>query len=203
MPSLNHPGFSGGSTSHDRKRIELNPEAFVPRRSSQANAAPPPLLSSRYGVGVRIGVGVFLLPFGVGVGVTVGVAVGVSRAVPRGGASGQACNGRARRRRDPTGVGAPRPRTTERGLKHAPVFRFISPQAVGRRTADAYIDNEAASLTMWEAATRLTTDLPAANEVAVAKFWDADDGSRIGHDGECLLIVEPLSRGFLRVRLGR
>jgi hypothetical protein len=52
------------------------------------------------------------------------------------------------------------------GLEARAVFHFTSPQAVGRRTADAYIDNEAASFTMWQAATRLAADSLAAKEVA-------------------------------------
>jgi len=56
-------------------------------------------------------------------------------------------------------------------------------QAVGQRLADAYIDNEAVNLTMWQAATRLAADQPAAEEVAVAKFWASDGGNRIGHTG--------------------
>ncbi|MGH7859800.1 MAG: acyl-CoA dehydrogenase family protein, partial [Candidatus Binatia bacterium] len=54
-------------------------------------------------------------------------------------------------------------------------------QAVGQRMADSYIDNEAVSLTMWQAATRLHDDMPSQKEVAVAKYWAAEGGSRIGH----------------------
>jgi 3-oxocholest-4-en-26-oyl-CoA dehydrogenase beta subunit len=56
-------------------------------------------------------------------------------------------------------------------------------QAVGQRLADAYIDNEAVNLTMWQAATRLAEGLPSAKEIAVAKFWAADAGNRVGHTG--------------------
>jgi len=56
-------------------------------------------------------------------------------------------------------------------------------QAVGQRMADAYIDNEAVNLTMWQAATRLAADMPSAKEVLTAKFWAADGGNRIGHTG--------------------
>jgi alkylation response protein AidB-like acyl-CoA dehydrogenase len=54
-------------------------------------------------------------------------------------------------------------------------------QAVGQRAADAYIDTEAIRLTMWQAASRLAAGLPAAAEVAVAKFWAADGGQRVVH----------------------
>jgi acyl-CoA dehydrogenase len=52
-------------------------------------------------------------------------------------------------------------------------------QAVGQRAADAYIDTEAARLTMWQAAWRLSAGLPAADEVAIAKFWAAEAGHRV------------------------
>src|SRR5512139_2479770 len=54
-------------------------------------------------------------------------------------------------------------------------------QAVGQRMADAYIDNEAVNLTMWQAASRLAEDMPSPKEIATAKFWAAEGGSRIGH----------------------
>jgi acyl-CoA dehydrogenase len=54
-------------------------------------------------------------------------------------------------------------------------------QAVAQRLADAYIDVEAVRLTMWEAAWRLDEGLPAAAEVATAKFWAADAGHRVAH----------------------
>ena len=56
-------------------------------------------------------------------------------------------------------------------------------QAVGQRMADAYIDNEAVALTMWQAATRLADEMPSAKEIATAKYWAAQGGSRIGHAG--------------------
>jgi alkylation response protein AidB-like acyl-CoA dehydrogenase len=52
---------------------------------------------------------------------------------------------------------------------------------VAQRLADAYIDVEAVRLTMWEAAWRLEEGLPAAAEVATAKFWAADAGHRVAH----------------------
>lgn len=54
-------------------------------------------------------------------------------------------------------------------------------QAVGQRLADAYIDVEAARLTMWEAAWRIAEPLPAAAEIATAKFWAAEAGHRVAH----------------------
>lgn len=54
-------------------------------------------------------------------------------------------------------------------------------QAVSQRLGDCYIDNEAIGLTMWQAATRLADEMPSEREVATAKFWAGDGGSRIGH----------------------
>ena len=56
-------------------------------------------------------------------------------------------------------------------------------QAVGQRMADSYIDNEAVNLTMWQAATRLHDEMPSAKEIATAKYWTSEGGSRIGHAG--------------------
>jgi 3-oxocholest-4-en-26-oyl-CoA dehydrogenase beta subunit len=52
-------------------------------------------------------------------------------------------------------------------------------QAVQQRAADAYIDVQAMRWTMWEAAWRLSEGLPAAEHVAVAKFWAAEGGQRV------------------------
>jgi acyl-CoA dehydrogenase len=58
-------------------------------------------------------------------------------------------------------------------------------QAVAQRLADAYIDVEAAWLTMWQAAYLLATrpqdDAETAAAVATAKFWAADAGHRVAH----------------------
>jgi alkylation response protein AidB-like acyl-CoA dehydrogenase len=59
-------------------------------------------------------------------------------------------------------------------------------QAVGQRAADAYIDTEAIRLTAWQAIWRLSEELPAAAEVAVAKFWAADGGQRVVHAAQHL-----------------
>jgi alkylation response protein AidB-like acyl-CoA dehydrogenase len=76
-------------------------------------------------------------------------------------------------------------------------------QAVGQRMADAYIDNEAVNLTMWQAASRLADDMPSAKEIATAKYWAAEGGSRIGHaalhihGGISIDIDYPIHRYFL------
>ena len=54
-------------------------------------------------------------------------------------------------------------------------------QAVSQRLADAYIDVEGIRLTLWQAAWRLATGLPAETEIATAKFWAADGGHRVAH----------------------
>jgi len=55
---------------------------------------------------------------------------------------------------------------------------------VAQRLADAYIDVEAARLTMWQAAWLLSRGGDAAEAdlaVATAKFWAADAGHRVAH----------------------
>ena len=59
-------------------------------------------------------------------------------------------------------------------------------QAVGQRAADAYIDTEGIRLTGWQAIWRLSEDLPAAAEVAVAKFWASEGGQRVVHAAQHL-----------------
>jgi alkylation response protein AidB-like acyl-CoA dehydrogenase len=54
-------------------------------------------------------------------------------------------------------------------------------QAVGQRAADAYVDAHAVRLTMLQAAWRLSAGMPAAREVAVAKYWAASGGQRVVH----------------------
>lgn len=76
-------------------------------------------------------------------------------------------------------------------------------QAVGQRMADSYIDNEAVHLTMWQAATRLDVEVPSDKEVATAKYWAAEGGSRIGHaalhihGGISIDVDYPIHRYFL------
>ena len=49
------------------------------------------------------------------------------------------------------------------------------------RAADAYIDTEAIRVTTWQAAWRLDTGRPAAEAVAVAKWWTSEGGQRVVH----------------------
>jgi alkylation response protein AidB-like acyl-CoA dehydrogenase len=67
---------------------------------------------------------------------------------------------------------------TERVQFERPIGTF---QAVAQRLADGYVDVEAIRLTLWQAAWRLAEGLPAATEVATAKFWAADGGHRVAH----------------------
>jgi len=79
-------------------------------------------------------------------------------------------------------------------------------QAVGQRAADAYVDTEAIRLTAWQAVSRLASGLPAAAEVAVAKYWAAEGGQRVVHAASHLhggVGVDrdyPLHRYFLLTR---
>jgi alkylation response protein AidB-like acyl-CoA dehydrogenase len=76
-------------------------------------------------------------------------------------------------------------------------------QAVGQRMADAYIDTEAIKLTMLLAATRLEEGKAAETEVATAKYWASDGGSRVGHaalhvhGGISIDLDYPIHRYFL------
>jgi alkylation response protein AidB-like acyl-CoA dehydrogenase len=93
--------------------------------------------------------------------------------------------------------------TIEREQFGKPIATF---QAVGQRAADAYIDTEAVRLTAWQAAWRLAEGLPAASEVAVAKYW-ADEGAQRAvhaaqhlHGGVGVDRDYPLHRHFLRTK---
>lgn len=68
--------------------------------------------------------------------------------------------------------------TAERHQFGKPIASF---QAVGQRAADAYIDTQAVALTAWQAAWRLDAGLPAAEAVAIAKFWADDGAQRVVH----------------------
>lgn len=68
--------------------------------------------------------------------------------------------------------------TSRREQFGRPVATF---QAVAQRVADAFIDAEAAQLTALQAAWRLTEELPAAEEVAIAKWWASEAGHRVVH----------------------
>ena len=76
-------------------------------------------------------------------------------------------------------------------------------QAVAQRAADAYIDTEGIRLTAWQAVWRLAEGMPAANELAVAKFWAAEGGQRVVHAAQHLHggigvdVDYPLHRYFL------
>ena len=54
-------------------------------------------------------------------------------------------------------------------------------QAVSQRLADAFIDVQGSRLTLWQAAWRLSENLPAEVEVATAKLWAADVGHKVAH----------------------
>jgi alkylation response protein AidB-like acyl-CoA dehydrogenase len=59
-------------------------------------------------------------------------------------------------------------------------------QAVSQRIADAYIDVQAARLTMWYAAWAVAAGEPSPSQleaVATAKFWAAEAGHRVAHTG--------------------
>jgi alkylation response protein AidB-like acyl-CoA dehydrogenase len=93
--------------------------------------------------------------------------------------------------------------TIEREQFGKPIATF---QAVGQRAADAYIDTEGVHLTAWQAAWRLAEGLPAATEVAVAKYW-ADEGAQRAvhgaqhlHGGVGVDRDYPLHRHFLRTK---
>jgi alkylation response protein AidB-like acyl-CoA dehydrogenase len=76
-------------------------------------------------------------------------------------------------------------------------------QAVHTRAADAFIDVEAMRLTTWLAAWRLSQELPASDEVAVAKYWAAEGGQFVGyaaqhlHGGIGIDVDYPLHRYYL------
>ena len=75
-------------------------------------------------------------------------------------------------------------------------------QAVAQRLADAYIDVEAARLTMWQAAWLLDGGREADLAVATAKFWAAEAGHRVAHTavhvhgGLGIDVTYPLHRYF-------
>lgn len=54
-------------------------------------------------------------------------------------------------------------------------------QAVAQRLADAFIDVKGVRSTLWQAAWRLSENLPAETEVRTAKFWASDAGHRVAH----------------------
>ncbi len=88
----------------------------------------------------------------------------------------------------------------EREQFGAPIGSF---PAVQHRAADAWMDLEAMRWTCWRAAWRLHEGLAAGREVAVAKFWAAEGGSRIAnaaqhlHGGIGVDLDYPIHRYFL------
>jgi alkylation response protein AidB-like acyl-CoA dehydrogenase len=76
-------------------------------------------------------------------------------------------------------------------------------QAVHQRAADAYIALQGMRLTCWDAAWRLTAEEPAADAVAVAKYWAAEGGQLVGyaaqhlHGGIGIDVDYPLHRYYL------
>ena len=93
--------------------------------------------------------------------------------------------------------------TTTRQQFDKPIATF---QAVGQRAADAFIDAEAVRLTAWQAAWRLSEELPATAEVAVAKYWADEGAQRVVHAAQHLhggMGVDrdyPLHRYYLLVK---
>jgi alkylation response protein AidB-like acyl-CoA dehydrogenase len=73
--------------------------------------------------------------------------------------------------------------TTKREQFGKPIGSF---QAVGQRAADAFIDVEAIRLTAYQAAWLLAHELPAAEEVRIAKFWAAEGGHRVTYAAQHL-----------------
>ncbi|MHB8511621.1 MAG: acyl-CoA dehydrogenase family protein [Actinomycetota bacterium] len=73
-------------------------------------------------------------------------------------------------------------------------------QAVQQRAADCYIDVEAMRWTMWQAAWKLSEEMPGTEEVEIAKFWAADGGFRVAaatqhlHGGVGVDVEYPLHR---------
>jgi len=90
--------------------------------------------------------------------------------------------------------------TSSREQFDRPVGSF---QAVHMRAGDAFIDVEAMRLTTWQAAWRLAEGLPDEGSVAVAKYWAAEGGQRVGyaaqhlHGGIGIDIDYPLHRYYL------
>ena len=74
---------------------------------------------------------------------------------------------------------------------------------VQQRCADAYIAFDSLRWVTWQAAWRLSEELPASREARIAKFWAADAGSRITtatqhlHGGMGVDMDYPIHRYFL------
>jgi alkylation response protein AidB-like acyl-CoA dehydrogenase len=93
--------------------------------------------------------------------------------------------------------------TKERKQFDVPIATF---QAVGHRAADTFIDTQTIRLTAWHALWRLSTGLPASEEVATAKYWAAHSGHRISlasahlHGGVGVDRDYPLHRHFIAAK---
>lgn len=80
-------------------------------------------------------------------------------------------------------------------------------QGVAMRTADMLVDVEAMRATLWQALWRLDNDLPAEEEVTVAKFWASEAGERVAssavhlHGGIGVDTDYPLHHYFLRSKV--
>jgi acyl-CoA dehydrogenase len=92
---------------------------------------------------------------------------------------------------------------TERKQFDRPVGSF---QAVHTRAGDAYVDLQAMRLTSWRALHLLEQGEPAADELAIAKFWASEGGARITyaaqhlHGGIGVDIDYPVHRYYLWAR---
>jgi alkylation response protein AidB-like acyl-CoA dehydrogenase len=77
-------------------------------------------------------------------------------------------------------------------------------QAVQQRAADAYIDVESIRVALWQAAWRLSEDMPVTTEVSVAKFLASEAGHRVVlaaqhlHGGMGFDLDYPLHRYYLQ-----
>jgi alkylation response protein AidB-like acyl-CoA dehydrogenase len=89
---------------------------------------------------------------------------------------------------------------SEREQFGKPIASF---QGATMRAADAYVDAQAVAVTTWSAVWRLATGRPAADALAIAKFWVADGGQRVVHacqhlhGGIGVDVDYPLHRYFL------
>ncbi len=90
--------------------------------------------------------------------------------------------------------------TNERQQFGRPLSSF---QGAKLRAADAYIDTEAIGVTTWQAAWRIDTGRPAAQAVAIAKWWASEAGQRVVHTTQHLHgglgadVSYPIHRYFL------
>ena len=93
--------------------------------------------------------------------------------------------------------------STDRKQFDRPIATF---QAVGQRMADCFIDTQGIELTMLQAATHLDEGRVVPLEVATAKFWAAEGGSRVGHaalhvhGGISIDVDYPIHRYFLWIK---